>query len=183
MFQKNKGEGGQQEGLFIVGEESCREWEVGRKGKAETIEFCQVTQHPSHRPEAVNCHLKLFLCNSPDYFLPLFRVFHCSRLDSAGSRGCWDAGIFTIGNIKDYSRSLTLKVYSVFFTHSCPPCDAASAAALQLTECFIRFNRKRSGLLSPSLLLDFFFCSERTFSTKQMAINRNQCLRLCFIKD
>lgn len=54
---------------------------ASRRG-AERIEFCQKTQHPFHRPEAVSCHLKHFLCNSPDDFLPLCRVFHCSSLCS-----------------------------------------------------------------------------------------------------
>lgn len=59
-------------------------------------------------------------------------------------------------------RFYTLRVYSVFFPYSCPPspCDEASAAVLQLTECFIWFNRKCNDLLS----LSFCVCLGPYFS-------------------
>lgn len=100
--RKERGGGELQEiGGLRRREPASRRW-------AERIEFCQKTRHPFHRPEAVSCHLKHFLCNSPDDFLPLCRLFHCSSttlcspVEIRREAECWDAGIFTIGNIKDY---------------------------------------------------------------------------------
>lgn len=84
--------------MRVTGNGTLRWREPASRRGPERIEFCRKPQHPFRRPEAVSCHLKHFLCNSRDDFLPLCSLC-CSvqsTVDSVGSSDCRAASIFTV---------------------------------------------------------------------------------------
>ena len=137
--------------------EGAVEQEVGWKNTVLSEDSASVSQAWGWK-----LSFKTFSLQQPRWFPPSLQSlsFHQLRSVQSGLNSwCLDAGTFTIGNTKKiYIWTLLCsecvqRVLSTLVPPPSPPHGEASAAALQLTECFIWFNWKCSGLFSLSFPL------------------------------